>query len=87
MASAETTVAVAEPVFADQQTIYELLGVPENTLRQLACELVVACHKLAEGKQGKCVYLFSDVKEWVASRPSPEWVQRYQRNMGKVAAK
>lgn len=87
MESAETKVPVAEPVFADQQTIANLLGVPENTLRQLACELVVACHKLANGKQGKCVYLFSDVKEWVASRPSPEWVQRYQRNIGKVVEK
>ena len=81
MAFAETTVPVAEPVFADQQTIADLLGVPENTLRQLACELVVACHKLADGKQGKCVYLFSDVKKWVDSRPAPDWVQRYQRNI------
>lgn len=70
-------------MFADRQTIEHLLGVPERTLRQLACELVVACHKLADGKQGKCVYLFSDVKRWGQSRPAPDWVRarKYQKEV------
>ena len=64
----------AEPLFADRKTIERLLGVPENTLRQLARDLAVAAHKLGDGPQSKCVYLFADVRRWVESRPAPDWV-------------
>ena len=64
-----------EPLFADRQTIERLLGVPENTLRQLAREYKVAAHKLGDEPQSKCVYLFADVKRWVESRPAPQWVK------------
>lgn len=84
MASAEQAPRPADaprPYFADAATVERLLGVPENTLRRLACEMKVAAHKLRDGKQGKCVYLFSDVEDWVKARPVPEWVERYQRNL------
>lgn len=80
MECADDNSRAKEPVFADCATILDLLGVPENTLRELACKLVVAAHKLGDKPQSKCVYLFSDVKAWVASRPAPEWVERWQRN-------
>lgn len=64
-----------EPVFADFKTIESLLGVPKNTLRQLARELRVACHKLGDGAQSKCVYYYPDVRAWVESQPMPEWAK------------
>ena len=63
------------PVFADQDTIKALLGVPENTLRQLAREMKVAAHKLGDENRSKCVYLFEDVERWVRSQPAPKWVK------------
>ncbi len=83
MASAEQGPRLAEtprPIFADVSTIERLLGVPEHTVRQLARELVVAAHKLGDAKQGKCVYLFADVEDWVRARPAPEWVGRHGRD-------
>ena len=65
---------LTEPLFADADTIRELLGVPDGTLRELARDMIVAAHKLGQTKQSKTVYLFSDVKNWVTAQPPPEWV-------------
>ncbi len=62
------------PIFADRETVYSLLGIPEGTLRQLARDLVVACHKLDDTRQAKTVYFFEDCERWVKEQKSPEWV-------------
>ncbi len=67
------------PVFADQDTIRQLFGVPEGTLRTLAREMVVACHKLGSEQRAKTVYFCEDVENWVAAQGAPDWVRNAAR--------
>lgn len=76
------------PIFADQETITRMLGIPEGTLRELAKEMVVACHKLGKTKQSKTVYFFDDCENWVREREAPEWVlasQMISKQCGRIA--
>lgn len=73
--SGYNTATAPRPIFADREKVYDLLGIPEGTLRQLARDLIVACHKLGDTKQAKTVYYFADCERWVKNQSAPEWVR------------